>query len=110
MVDQDALVEALEKNVIAGAGLDVMTPEPLPLHHPLMKLHNCGSYLFFFSHLISISFLKYLLICQFIVLVLIPHIGSATNESRAAMSALTANNILAALRNQPMPAEITKIS
>ena len=34
-IDQDALVEALQAHRIAGAALDVMTPEPLPVDHPL---------------------------------------------------------------------------
>lgn len=42
VVDQDALIEALEKGSIRGAGLDVMTPEPLPPDHRLLKLPNCG--------------------------------------------------------------------
>jgi phosphoglycerate dehydrogenase-like enzyme len=40
-IDQDALVEALRGRKIAGAGLDVTTPEPLPAEHPLWKLDNC---------------------------------------------------------------------
>ena len=35
------LVEALELNSIAGAGLDVTEPEPLPDNHPLWKIQNC---------------------------------------------------------------------
>lgn len=37
----DDLVEALGQGVIAGAGLDVTDPEPLPDGHPLWTLHNC---------------------------------------------------------------------
>lgn len=40
MVDQDALVEAVEKRRIAGAFLDVTTPEPLPRGHPLWSAPN----------------------------------------------------------------------
>ena len=40
MVDQDALVEALEKRRIAGAFLDTVTPEPLPPEHPLWSAPN----------------------------------------------------------------------
>lgn len=40
MVDQDALIEALNKRRIAGAFLDVVTPEPLPSDHPLWAAPN----------------------------------------------------------------------
>lgn len=40
MVDQDALIEALERRRIAGAFLDTVTPEPLPPEHPLWTAHN----------------------------------------------------------------------
>lgn len=40
MVDQPALIEALEKRRIAGAFLDVVTPEPLPADHPLWTTPN----------------------------------------------------------------------
>lgn len=39
-VDQDALAEALNEGRIAGAALDVMTPEPLPPEHPLWNTKN----------------------------------------------------------------------
>lgn len=42
LIDQDALIEALREKRIRGAGLDVMTPEPLPLDHPLMTMENVG--------------------------------------------------------------------
>lgn len=78
-VNQDALIEALTNNTIFAAGLDVTTPEPLPLDSPLFKLPNC---------------------------VILPHIGSATIEARNVMSEMTAQNILAALKGKEMPAEI----
>ena len=43
VVDQEALVEALKNGQIAAAGLDVMTPEPLPAGHELTKMKNCGN-------------------------------------------------------------------
>lgn len=45
IVDQPALIDALKNNKIRGAGLDVMTPEPIPLDHDLLKLDNCGKIL-----------------------------------------------------------------
>ena len=40
IVDEAALVSALQNNVIAGAGLDVYDQEPVPANHPLLKLDN----------------------------------------------------------------------
>jgi len=44
IVDQVALFKALKEGKIFGAGLDVMTPEPLPADSPLLSLPNCGEY------------------------------------------------------------------
>lgn len=79
IVNQDHLYEALKNKQIAAVGLDVTTPEPLPTNHPLLKLKNC---------------------------VVLPHIGSATMETRSAMAELTAKNILAGLKGQPMPSPL----
>ncbi|KAG8512202.1 Glyoxylate reductase/hydroxypyruvate reductase [Galemys pyrenaicus] len=79
VVNQDDLYQALTSGQIAGAGLDVTTPEPLPTNHPLLTLKNC---------------------------VILPHIGSATHGTRNTMSLLAANNLLAGLRGQPMPSEL----
>jgi phosphoglycerate dehydrogenase-like enzyme len=40
VIDTDALIEALRSGKLAGAGLDVTDPEPLPMDHPLWKLDN----------------------------------------------------------------------
>jgi lactate dehydrogenase-like 2-hydroxyacid dehydrogenase len=79
IVDQDALVDALKNNVIAGAGLDVTTPEPLPLDHPLLSPE--------LSHKV----------------VILPHIGSATYKTRATMALMAADNLIAGLYNRPIP-------
>ncbi|XP_025414551.1 glyoxylate reductase/hydroxypyruvate reductase-like [Sipha flava] len=79
LIDQDELIKALQEKRIGGAGLDVMTPEPLPLDNPLMKMDN---------------------------VVLLPHIGSASIETRIEMALITANNIIAVLDNKPMPNEV----
>lgn len=42
IIDQEALVKALETNQIFAAGLDVTTPEPLPSDHKLLSLPNVG--------------------------------------------------------------------
>jgi len=78
-VDQSALAAALREGRIQAAGLDVMTPEPLPVDHELTALPNCT---------------------------LTPHVGSATVKSRTDMATLTARNILAALRGDTMPARL----
>lgn len=75
IIDQAALYDALKRNQIFAAGLDVMTPEPLPAHHPLMSLPNC---------------------------VIIPHLGSATVRTRDDMAKVAAINVLAGLAKEPM--------
>eukprot|EP00099_Drosophila_melanogaster_P022170 NP_649579.2 uncharacterized protein Dmel_CG1236 [Drosophila melanogaster] len=79
VVDQKALYEALKTKRILAAGLDVTTPEPLPIDDPLLKLDN---------------------------VVILPHIGSADIETRKEMSRITARNILAALAGDKMVAEV----
>lgn len=44
LIDQDALIKALQEKRIGAAGLDVMTPEPLPLDNPLIQMDNVGMY------------------------------------------------------------------
>lgn len=75
IVDREALYDSLKNNKIFAAGLDVMTPEPLPADHPLMALPNC---------------------------VIIPHLGSATVRTRNDMAIIAAINILAGLSDKPM--------
>ena len=76
IVDQDALAAALREGRLAGAGLDVTDPEPLPPDHPLLEAPN---------------------------LLVVPHIGSATTTARAAMADRAVDNLLAALAGKPMP-------
>jgi glyoxylate reductase len=70
------LTEALQKGVIWGAGLDVTNPEPMRPDHPLLFMPN---------------------VC------VLPHIGSATEETRSAMSLIAAKNIVAGLRGERLP-------
>jgi lactate dehydrogenase-like 2-hydroxyacid dehydrogenase len=76
VVDQDALYRALRNGVIAAAGLDVTTPEPLPPDHPLLTLANC---------------------------VVLPHIGSATIATRTRMAQMAAQNLIAGVRGESLP-------
>jgi glyoxylate reductase len=73
VVDEDALVWALREHVIAGAALDVFEAEPR-VHPGLLDLDN---------------------------VVLVPHLGSATRETRTAMADLAVRNVLAVLGGQP---------
>ena len=72
VVDEGALAEALAAGTIAGAGLDVFEHEP-KVHPGLIPLEN---------------------------VTLIPHLGSATIETRTAMGVLAARNAVAVLRGQ----------
>ncbi|XP_038649429.1 glyoxylate reductase/hydroxypyruvate reductase-like [Scyliorhinus canicula] len=80
VVNQNDLYQALTTGQIGSAGLDVTVPEPLPTDHPLFALKNC---------------------------VILPHIASATIATRTAMAVLTVNNLLAGLKDEPMPKELT---
>jgi len=75
VVDESALVDALRSNAIAGAGLDVFEHEP-KVHEGLLGLDNA---------------------------VLIPHLGSATVETRTAMATTAAANSLAVLAGKTAP-------
>ena len=67
LVKEADLVRALKSNQIAGAGLDVFETEPLPRSSPLLKMKN---------------------------VVLLPHIGSATYQTRSKMAEVAAKNLL----------------
>ena len=76
IVDQEALVDALDAGEIAGAALDVTDPEPLPTCHPLLTMPN---------------------------VLIVPHIGSATHAAREAMAEMAVQNIEAGLDGRPLP-------
>lgn len=61
VVHQEALVKALREGTIAGAALDVMTPEPLPPEHELLTLKNCCKYANLVVQSTEVSFLKLLI-------------------------------------------------
>jgi glyoxylate reductase len=76
VVDQEALYDALKSHRIFAAGLDVSVPEPLPNDHPLLTLENC---------------------------LVAPHIASASRKTRAAMSRMAAENLIAGLKGERLP-------
>ncbi|MHA1380463.1 MAG: 2-hydroxyacid dehydrogenase [Candidatus Helarchaeota archaeon] len=81
VIDEEALINALEQGKIAGAGLDVFTEEPIDLQkNKLLNLDN---------------------------VVLLPHIGSATYETRSKMALIAAKNLVMALKNQVPPNLVT---
>ena len=76
VVDQSALYETLKERRIFAAALDVTDPEPLPLDSPLLELENC---------------------------LIVPHIASASVQSRDMMAFLSAKNLIAGLNGERLP-------
>jgi glyoxylate reductase len=74
--NESDLTEALLNGTIWGAGLDVTNPEPMRSDHPLLSMPN---------------------VC------VLPHIGSATEETRSAMALIAAKNLVAGLRGELLP-------
>ncbi len=75
IVDEKALVQALQKGTIAGAALDVFDEEPLPLDHPLRRLENT---------------------------VITPHLGYVTVETYKVFYGQAVEDIRAFLRGEPI--------
>ena len=74
VVDERALIKALQEGRIAGAGLDVFEKEPLDMGSALLKMEN---------------------------VVILPHVGSATEATRSAMLDLAVSNVVAVLQGKP---------
>jgi gluconate 2-dehydrogenase len=75
-VDEQALIHALKTGEILGAGLDVFVQEPIQKDHPLLNMPN---------------------------VVTLPHIGSATYETRYKMAMMGAVNLVAGLQGEVPP-------
>jgi glyoxylate/hydroxypyruvate/2-ketogluconate reductase len=75
-VDEEALIEALQKGQIYGAGLDVFVQEPVEKNNPLLSMKN---------------------------VVTLPHIGSATYETRFKMAMTAATNLVKGLQGETPP-------
>ena len=76
VVNQSDLYEALKSKRIFAAALDVTDPEPLPMDSPLLELENC---------------------------IVVPHIASASVQTRQMMSQMAAENLLAGLKGERLP-------
>jgi glyoxylate reductase len=81
VVDEEALFDALKNNKIAGAGLDVMDPEPPNKDNPLLKLDN---------------------------VIIVPHIASASIATRTKMAVMAAQNCIAGLKGDIPPNLVNK--
>lgn len=79
VVDLDALTEALAARRIYAAALDVTEPEPLPRRHPILSLPN---------------------------VIITPHLGSATDQTRHRMAEMAVENLLAGLAGKPLPWQV----
>ena len=73
IINEDDLSKALTENKIAGAGLDVTDPEPIPVDDPLLTLENC---------------------------VIVPHIASASVKTRREMSMISAENLIRGIKGE----------
>lgn len=73
------LIRALEEKIIWGAGLDVTNPEPMDKDNPLLSMESVA---------------------------VLPHIGSATEETRTAMAQIIVKNVLAGLKGEKLPFEV----
>ncbi len=76
IVDEEALVTALQQDQIGGAGLDVTAIEPLAMDSPLLTMDN---------------------------VVVLPHIGSASMATRGKMADMAVANLRAGLAGEPLP-------
>jgi glyoxylate reductase len=79
VVDTAALTEALAARRLHAAALDVTDPEPLPRDHPLLRLDN---------------------------VIITPHLGSATEQTRRRMVEVSVENLLAGLAGRPLPSQV----
>ncbi|KPP67746.1 hypothetical protein Z043_113626, partial [Scleropages formosus] len=79
VVDQDALLDALQRRAIRAAALDVTYPEPLPRDHPLLALPN---------------------------VIVLPHMGTHTVETMRVLVETMVNDALAAISGKEPPNEV----
>jgi glyoxylate/hydroxypyruvate reductase len=106
LVDSDALAQALREEWIWGAGLDVVEGEPqVGADHPLVKEPRCVT-TFFWSRFSFLFWEKKVPLTFLHRCVVVPHIASATFETRFGMVDLAARNALAGMDDEAMPSEL----
>lgn len=76
IIDEPVMIKYLEEGRIAGAGLDLLTEDPMPANHPLMKLNN---------------------------VVLTPHMAAQTKETVSRLVTMAAEGTLAVLNGEKWP-------
>jgi len=76
VIDHYALYDALAEGQLAGAAVDVTEPEPINTDHPLLSLDN---------------------------VIIAPHLGSATVQTRMKMATMAMENLLAGLKGEQLP-------
>ena len=79
VINTNALYEALTRKEILAAAVDVTDPEPLPRDHPLLSLEN---------------------------IVITPHLGSATVQTRQRMAEISVRNLLSGLAGKPLTNQV----
>lgn len=79
VVDQAALADALEADVIFAAALDVTDPEPIPMDDRLVGRDDC---------------------------LIVPHIASASRATRGKMAQMAAANLIAGVQGEALPTEV----
>ncbi|MNT85311.1 Glyoxylate/hydroxypyruvate reductase B [compost metagenome] len=81
-MDEEALIEALEQGTIRGAGLDVFEQEPIDPNNKLLQMTN---------------------------VVTLPHIGSATHQTRFDMAMLAAKNLVKGVLGEIPPSLVAEL-
>lgn len=83
LVDTDALVAALRSGPLAGAALDVCSPEPIPANHPLLQMPN---------------------------VIVAPHVASTSARAALLLRETAAGLVAKRLRGEPLPSVVNGVT